>query len=136
MSTIITIIIFTIFIFVILIIIHLLNIDLNPSYPPPKLIQEVLVENMDSNPDLINEVNNLKLLPIDSFCESYLGKSHKLENACNRLTKDKCIKTKCCVYQSNNKCVAGDRNGATYKDENDLFPIDFYYYNKKCYGNC
>jgi hypothetical protein len=138
------IIIFTIFL--ILIIISILGIDLNPDKTPPKLIQEVTVEsfinsnrinalnnNNNSNPqeqlDLLKEVKDMNLLPIDSFCASHLGKSGDLDIACSNLTKDTCLDTSCCVYTSSNTCVAGSKGGPTFTKHQQ--GLDHYYYKNK-----
>jgi hypothetical protein len=126
-------------IFSLLIIISLLNWDLNPPKPESKLIQQVVVETFEpksmkkTDYDEINELNNLKLNPSDSFCESHLGNSAKLETSCSQLTQDNCSDTKCCVWLesgSNGKCAAGSKDGPTYSKDNDgnLITIDSYYY--------
>ena len=122
--------------FLILVLLSVLGINLNPSYPPPKLIQEVTVESFtnDMNPqeklELLQEVKDLRLFPIDSFCESHLGKAGDLDEACERLTEDNCLETNCCVYTSFNKCVAGSKAGPTFvKHQQGL--DHFYYQNKK-----
>ena len=119
-------------IFSFLVIINILGINLNTVPPPTKLIQEVTVESFE-NPqeklDMIQEVKNMKLFPIDSFCESYVGKSSDLEGACERLTKDICLETNCCVYTGSDKCVAGSKSGPTYLKNNE--GIDHYYYQNK-----
>lgn len=130
------IIIFTIFL--ILIIISILGIDLNPTKTPPKLLQEVTVEsfingNGNLNPqeqlDLLKEVKDMNLLPMDSFCASHLGKSGDLDNACLNLTKDSCLDTSCCVYTSSNTCVAGSKQGPTFTKHHQ--GLDHYYYKNK-----
>jgi hypothetical protein len=110
-----------------LVIINLKGINLNPPKPESKLIQEVTVETFESD---IN-VEQMKLQPSDSFCESYLGKSAELEVECNKLTESNCAETSCCVfYNGSNKCVAGSINGPTYKTDKDgkLLTMDSYYY--------
>ena len=112
-------------IFALLIIISIIGWDLNPPKPESKLIQQVTVETFDT---LINdeqntmtkELDNLKLKLSDSFCQSHLGNSAKLEQSCGQLTDDGCQQTSCCVWtkSTNNteKCMAGDKNGPTYTD--------------------
>jgi hypothetical protein len=96
------------------------------------LIEEIMVETFD-NPkdklDLLQEVKNMQLFPIDSFCVSHVGKSSDLEGACERLTKDTCLETNCCVYTSFDKCVAGSQSGPTYLKNNE--GIDNYYFKDK-----
>uniref|UniRef100_A0A6C0KQX3 Uncharacterized protein n=1 Tax=viral metagenome TaxID=1070528 RepID=A0A6C0KQX3_9ZZZZ len=122
------IIIIIIVVIVLLVYIQIKDINLNPSKPPPKLIQEVTVE------AFVDNNLNLKLQPSESFCEVYLGKSSDLEGECNMLTESNCAETNCCVLTTNSKgnrkCVAGSINGPTYKTDKDgnLLTIDSYYF--------
>ncbi len=124
-------------IFALLIIISIIGWNLNPPKPESKLIQQVTVEtfvndnneNSDQN-NIIKELDNLKLSPSDSFCQSHLGNSAKLEKSCGQLTEDGCQQTNCCVWtkSTNNteKCMAGDKNGPTYTD--NLKTMSAYYW--------
>ena len=47
----------------------------------------------------------------DAFCESHRGSSGTLDKSCGKLTKNNCNSTSCCVWTSNNKCVAGGAGG-------------------------
>lgn len=132
-------------VFIILTLISIYNINLNPTYPPPKLLQEVLVEsfvnvneNINNNnkkidPEeklaLLKEVKDMKLFPIDSFCEAHLGKAGELEKACEILSKEKCLETNCCIYTSFEKCSAGSALGPTYTKPG----LDHYYYQNKMF---
>lgn len=122
-------------IFALLIIISIIGWNLNPPKPESKLIQQVTVEtfvNYDVNDQksIIKELDNLKLSPSDSFCQSHLGNSAKLEQSCSQLTEDGCQQTKCCVWtkSTNNteKCMAGDKNGPTYT--NNLKTMSAYHW--------
>jgi hypothetical protein len=131
-------------IFALLIIISIREWDLNPPKPESKLVQEIVVEtfesismiNQDPNkPNELNEINNLKLNPSDSFCESHLGNSAKLETSCAQLTQENCSQPKCCVWleqdsESGGRCAAGSKDGPTYAKDKDgkLITIDSYYY--------
>ena len=112
-----------------LVIIELKDIDLNPPKPDSTLVQQVTVETLE-NMDM-GKKSSLS----ESFCESYLGKSSELEGACNQLTKGNCATAKCCVY-TGEKCVAGNKDGPTYKTDKDgkLLTMDTYYYLGKCRG--
>ena len=69
----------------------------------------------------------------NAFCETHLGSSGTLNESCGKLTKDNCNETSCCVFTSNQKCVAGGQDGPTFNSNaNDL---DYYYFQGKCYGN-
>uniref|UniRef100_A0A6C0E6X2 Uncharacterized protein n=1 Tax=viral metagenome TaxID=1070528 RepID=A0A6C0E6X2_9ZZZZ len=114
--------------FAVLIIIHVKKIDFNKYVYPPKLVQEVTLETMQS----------INISPSNGFCESYFGKTNELEKACNALTEKRCSETDCCVYTSSSKCSAGTIDGATYKSDTygNTLHHDYYYYKNKCYGNC
>jgi hypothetical protein len=127
-------------IFTLLIIISIIGWNLNPPKPELKLVQQVTVEafdklimdnnqNSDKN-NIIKEIDNLKLNPSDSFCQSHLGNSAKLEQSCGQLTQNGCQQTKCCIWSTltNNteKCMAGDKNGPTYT--NNLKTMTAYYW--------
>jgi hypothetical protein len=72
----------------------------------------------------------------DAFCESHRGSSYLLEKSCNKLTKNNCNSTSCCVWTNNDKCVAGNSNGPTFNtdDNGKTQNLDYYYYQNKCYG--
>ncbi len=114
-------------IFSLLIIISIIGWNLNPPKPELKLVQQVTVETFDTfdKNNIIKELDNLKLNFSDSFCQSHLGNSAKLEQSCVQLTQDGCQQTKCCVWakSTNNteKCMAGDKNGPTYTNNLHLF---------------
>ena len=65
-----------------------------------------------------------------AFCKNHIGSSAILNDSCNKLTKNNCNSVSCCVYTSNNKCVAGSESGPTYNtDENGkTINLDYYYY--------
>lgn len=73
----------------------------------------------------------------DAFCESHRGSSHLLEKSCSKLTQNNCNSTSCCVWTSNNKCVAGNVKGPTFNtdDNGKTQNVDYYYYQNKCYGS-
>ena len=133
-------------VFVLLIIISIRGWDLNPPKPESKLVQEVVVEtftpgtftpgdpNSNPNKDIMKEIQDLKLSPSDSFCQSHLGKSAKLEISCGELTEEGCMQTQCCVLTTSSGkksvCKAGDKNGPTFQKDKDgnLISMDAYYY--------
>jgi hypothetical protein len=80
--------------------------------------------------------NNLIIDKGEAFCQHHRGASSVLEKSCGNLTQNNCNSTSCCVWTSNNKCVAGKANGPTYnKDANGKTKnLDYYYYKNKCYG--
>ena len=73
-------------------------------------------------------------------------KPHEIHDVCTTLSKDRCIKTECCIYAHHQnadgddsyECIHGDESGSNYKTK-DGAPrdIDHWYYMTKCYGtNC
>lgn len=127
-ENIVSIVIIVVVVLLLLVIIKIKEIDLNAPKPESKLVQQVIVETLDM-------LSSSKLNLSESFCESYLGNSSKLEVACNNLTEGNCGQTKCCVY-TGEKCVAGDKDGPTYKTDKNgkLITMDTYYYLGKCRG--
>jgi hypothetical protein len=134
------IIIIVVVVLLLLVVINIKGIDLNPPKPETKLVQQVTVETLDtmngsSMEDSNENIERMKLNPVESFCESYLGNSQELEAACNQLTETNCAQARCCGFIKNGlnevgKCVAGDLQGPTYKTDKDgkLITMDAYYY--------
>jgi hypothetical protein len=125
--------IFVIIIFSIIIFINSLHLNLNYKEPPKKLLQVVTIEglkNIDSNIILPSAKS-------DSFCEIHRGSSGELDNSCGKLTKNNCNSTSCCVWTSENKCLAGGVQGPTFNtDSNGITKkLDYYYFQNKCYGD-
>jgi hypothetical protein len=107
------------FVFGLLILFHILGINLNAPKPDTHLIQQVTVETFAPS---YENLDDLKMMPNESFCQTYLGNSAELEPACNQLTETNCANVSCCVFMKNGKggkCVAGDSMGPTYKTDND-----------------
>jgi hypothetical protein len=119
-------------ILILLIIISAIEWKLNLPKSESKLVQQVMVETFDTYDEnnIIKEIDNLNLRFTDSFCQSHLGNSEKLEQSCQQLTQDSCQETKCCIWtkSTNNpeKCIAGDQNGPTYT--NNLKTMSAYYW--------
>lgn len=106
------------------------GINFNAKEPPKKLLQVVTIEGLDNiGSNVIIDKNN-------AFCEHHRGDSNALNNSCNKLTQNNCTSTSCCIWTSNNKCVAGDKNGAVFNSDikGKTVPLDYYYYENKCYG--
>jgi len=156
------IILIVIVVLILLVVINIKGIDLNPPKPETKLVQQVTVETLDTMDhslmqDSKENIERMKLNPVESFCESYLGNSQELESACNQLTETNCAQVKCCVFRKSGQteetqteeeqkeqnekkeqCVAGNLNGPTYKTDKDgkMITMDSYYYLGKCSGSC
>lgn len=80
------------------------------------------------------DVASLKMSPLDSICECSETKDNlaALNVQCSQLTEYNCKRMGCCVFTSENKCVAGNRTGPTAEYNTN---IDYYYYKNKCYGS-
>ena len=80
------------------------------------------------------EINGLKMSPLESICECSDTKDDlaALNAQCGKLTEYNCKRVGCCVFTSENQCLAGDRTGPTAVYNNN---IDYYYYQNKCYGS-
>lgn len=118
--------------FALIVFINSIGLNLNPIQPPKKLLQVVTIEgltNANSNTSIITNKS-------DSFCHHHTGSSNILEESCGKLTKRNCNSTSCCVWTSNDKCVAGKASGPTFNtDKNGKTKnLDYYYYQNKCYG--
>ena len=121
-----------IIVFLILTIIAFINtigLNLN-NEPPKKLLQVVTIEGLSSLKDDIIMNKN------DAFCESQRGTSGTLDESCGKLTQGNCTSTSCCVWTSDNKCKAGDINGPIFNSDSNgkTKELDYYYFQKKCYG--
>jgi hypothetical protein len=76
---------------------------------------------------------------LGGFCTQNKNDPNKLEDQCNKISKDQCGSTNCCVLLGGSKCVYGNESGPVMKSNySDVFikNRDFYYYQGKCYGNC
>lgn len=98
------------------------------SDKPKKLLQVVTIEGMASS---------IVTTPNDAFCESHRGSSGSLDGSCGKLTKNNCNTTSCCVWTSDDKCVAGGAGGPTFNTGADgkTNSLDYYYFHNKCHGN-
>lgn len=137
-ENILSIIVIIVVVFILLVIIDLKDINLNPPKPDSTLVQQVTVETLETMNNSIGSSFDISMDCKDNFCKSYLGKASELELECNKLTKGNCGKVNCCVY-SGKKCVAGNKNGPTFKTDKEgkLITADSYYYHLgKCHGLC
>jgi len=106
--------------------INTIGLNLNDE-KPKKLLQVVTIEGLDTN---------IPMSKSDAFCESHRGNSGTLEDSCNKLTKNNCNSTSCCVWTSDNKCKAGDINGPTFNSDSNgkTKKLGYYYFQNTCYG--
>jgi secreted trypsin-like serine protease len=105
--------------------------DITKPDDPKKLLQVVTIEGLTPKQNDIILVN-----PNDAFCESHRGSSGTLDGSCGKLTKNNCNSTSCCVWTSDDKCVAGDAGGPTFNTgaNGKTNSLDYYYFHNKCHG--
>lgn len=74
----------------------------------------------------------------ESFCDKYSSNPAELDQKCGELTEDNCNSTGCCVWLNGKKCVAGNKNGPTFKTEKDgsEIVISKFSHKTECKGNC
>jgi hypothetical protein len=76
---------------------------------------------------------------LSGFCAFNQSNPGQTETECNKLNKNTCASTSCCVLLGGSKCVSGNESGPTMKSNfGDIYikNKDHYYYQGKCYGNC
>ena len=120
-----------IIVFIILSLISFVNtagVDVTTPAKPKKLLQAVTIEGLASS---------IAINANDAFCESQRGSSGSLDGSCGKLTKNNCTSTSCCVWTSDDKCVAGDAGGPTFNTGADgkTNSLDYYFFHNKCHGN-
>ena len=122
--------------FALIVFINSLGINLNDKPIPKKLLQVVTIEGLTTEGSVKQDTSIIQNKS-DAFCEHHRGSSHILEQSCGKLTQDNCNSTSCCVWTSNNKCVAGKANGPTFNTDKNgkTNNLDYYYYQNKCYGS-
>ena len=59
--------------------------------------------------------NNLSTDFANAFCAGKSGTN--LKESCLKLTKDNCDSTSCCIWTSNEKCEAGNKDGLLFRTE-------------------
>ena len=110
--------------------INSIGLNLNEKSSDKKLLQVYTMEGL-TNPD-----NSIIMDKSAAFCESYRGSSGALDDSCGKLTKTNCNSTSCCVWTSDDKCVAGGQGGPTFNSDakGKTKQLDYYYFQNKCYG--
>ena len=110
--------------------------NLSTKNQPNNGFQNVTVEGLTNNNPITKDNTSIIVNKSDAFCENHRGSSHILEESCGKLTQGNCNSTSCCVWTSNNKCVAGKVDGPTFNtdDNGKTKNLDYYYYKNKCYG--
>lgn len=140
-----------IIIITLLVIFAMLNIDFNPLVRK-SLKKVVTIEPMS---------NNFHKRMTTAFCDKN-NLPHVQEKKCEKLNRNSCNATSCCIWLSNNTCVAGNESGPTFhgkrantldginvsSDDNGIvhgqqcntidgkkcFTLDYYYFKSKCFN--
>jgi hypothetical protein len=76
---------------------------------------------------------------LSGFCAFNKSNPGETELECNKMDKNTCASTSCCVLLGGSKCMSGNESGPTMKSNfGDIYikNKDHYYYQGKCYGNC
>jgi hypothetical protein len=119
-------------IFALIVFVNYIGLNLNENNTSKKLLQVVTLEGLTNSELDTNIIMNKS----DAFCESNRGSSGTLDDSCGKLTQDNCNTTSCCVWTSNNKCMAGTASGPTFNSDANgkTKDLDYYYFQNKCYG--
>ena len=114
-------------IFSLMIFIRFIGLNLHVEEQPKELLKVITIEGFDDS--IIMDKNN-------AFCESHRGSSGALNDACGKLSKNNCLSTSCCVWTSDQKCLAGDANGPTFNSDSNgkTKDLGYYFFQDKCYG--
>jgi len=88
--------------------------------------------------EIQKEIKEMGLEPHLGFCENNRNSGKAKEEACNKLSKENCGMTSCCVYTDEEKCVAGSSHGTLFKTKDGVpLKVETYHHYGKCYGkNC
>ena len=119
--------VFIIFFLIVSLIVFIHTIVINLNDISPKV---VTIEGL-TPPDTSISINKS-----DAFCENYKSSAGSLDKSCGKLTKNNCNTTSCCIWTSDNKCVAGGINGPIFNSDSNgkTTELDYYYFKNKCYG--
>jgi len=123
-------------IFSLIVFINSVGLQLNEPTQNKKLLQVVTMEAF-ANKNGSNLDTSILMDKSDAFCETHRGSSGDLDESCRKLTRNKCNSTSCCVWTSEDKCMAGNEDGPTFNTSvhgKTLTP-DFYYFQNQCYGD-
>jgi secreted trypsin-like serine protease len=88
----------------------MLNVDFTPLVRK-SLKKVVTIEPLQNNND--NKPKSFQNRLTSSFCDKSNSPSQQ-EKKCEKLNKNSCNSTSCCIWLSNNTCVAGNRGGPVF----------------------
>lgn len=100
------------------------------------------IKKIENGEDNTNDTVDIEDDELNQFCKVNEGQTHILEGKCNALHNSSCKASSCCVLAKfsggKTKCMAGSKLGPTYmsNEKQNMYDIDNYYYQNKCYGKC
>ena len=86
-----------------------------------------------TKPEVVSDFNKR------GFCDLENNIMENIDERCEKLPKDVCASTSCCVLLGDQRCVQGNKQGPTNKgiyNDTTIKNKDVYYYRGKCFGNC
>lgn len=95
----------------------------------------------ESNGDINNKKKQVRenldtIKPSSNFCDPPNGSLLELNKKCEKLSKESCNVTSCCIWLNGEKCATGNELGPTFltDENNNKINVDYYYYKNKCNG--
>jgi hypothetical protein len=86
-----------------------------------------------TKPEVVSDFNKR------GFCDLENNIMENIDEKCEKLPKEVCASTSCCVLLGDQQCVQGNKQGPTNKaiySDTTIKNKDVYYYRGKCFGNC
>lgn len=86
-----------------------------------------------TKPEVVSDFNKR------GFCDLENNIMENIDEKCEKLPKEVCASTSCCVLLGDQRCVQGNKQGPTNKgvySDTTIKNKDAYYYRGKCFGNC
>ena len=97
----------TILFITLLVVFAMLKVDFNP------LVRKSLKKVVTIEPFNDDEKKNFNKRLLSSFCDKN-NMPHEQEKKCEALNENSCNSTSCCIWLSNNTCVAGNESGPIF----------------------
>ena len=101
------------------------------------IVTRVIMHNVFSSNTYIEHFSStISTDKVSGFCNANVGNSNNLNKKCMQLTSDNCKSTSCCVWTSNQQCLAGKADGPTFNTDNNgkTKKLDYFYFENECYG--
>ena len=101
------------------------------------IVTRIIIHNaFITNNSIEHFSSGISIDKLSGFCNANVGNSNSLNQKCQQLTSDNCKSTSCCVWTSEQQCVAGKSDGPTFNTNKHgkTQILDYYYFENKCYG--